>query len=252
MIEAMRDVAAMIKSRDIFNMSETNERNATEFLANCDKCFVKSATRCKVKYTWRSDRRLRSERAHFSPRERRDVASWSSLRWQCRDPRIFQASDTCANYELSRFPERRVFANMHFPACTRARVEKTRREKERGRERKYKTFPLVFTDARRFSRAISLPSRIFFRTLLAALARLMVKYVFRIFKRTRYRPRNRAASRLVRARPRGCKSENLKTCPCNLMFTGVIKAAAAPPAASRNFRRLLLNGITAVSLFHPL
>lgn len=102
------------------------------------------------------------------------MASGILLAGRNRVPHIFQASNTCANYEFSRFPERRVSANMHSP-LSRACMGK--RKKERGSIKLFRSF----TDARRFSRAISLPlssARAYFSTLYSR--RLMVKDAFGI------------------------------------------------------------------------
>jgi len=122
---------------------------------------------------------------------------------------FFKPSDTCANYELSRFPERRVSANMHFPSRTRARYEEE--------EKEHKTFPFVYGRSEVFVCnffTVAPRSRIFFRTLLTTLnGQIRLSHL-----NARYRPQNRDGDR---------KSEvSLKTGPCNLISSDVIKATA--------------------------
>ena len=93
---------------------------------------------------------------------------------------FFKPSDTCANYELSRFPERGVFPRICISLLVHVR--------DAEEEKEHKTFPLVYGRSEVFACnffTVAPRSRIFFHTLLAAL-----NGQIRLSHLKRYRPQN--------------------------------------------------------------
>lgn len=114
----------------------------------------------------------------------RTLAGWLAG-WQELSPHIFQALNTCANYELSRIPERREFPRICISlfVCASAR--------KRKKEREHKTFPLVYGRSEVFACnffAVASRSRIFFHTLFATLNGQRRLWHLN----AHYRPQNRA------------------------------------------------------------